>query len=58
MSYGTCVSAGEKAIGLDQDKRKKWGGGGGAGGVGSNKQTTNQNGCRPAPPPLTGFDGA
>ena len=55
MSYGTCVSAGEKAIGLDQDKRKKWGGGGG---VGSNKQTTNQNGCRPAPPPLTGFDGA
>ena len=29
MSYGTCVSAGEKAIGLDQDKRKKWGGGGG-----------------------------
>ena len=56
MSYGTCVSAGEKAIGLDQDKRKN--GVGGGGGVGSNKQTTNQNGCRPAPPPLTGFDGA
>ena len=31
MSYGTCVSAGEKAIGLDQDKRKKWGGEGGLG---------------------------
>ena len=27
MSYGTCVSAGEKAIGLDQDKRKNGGGG-------------------------------
>ena len=27
MSYGTCESAGEKAIGLDQDKRKNWGGG-------------------------------
>ena len=27
MSYGTCESAGEKAIGLDQDKRKNRGGG-------------------------------
>ena len=31
MSYGTCVSAGEKAIGLDQDKRKNGVGGGGLG---------------------------
>ena len=29
MSYGTRVSAGEKAIGLDQDKRKNGVGGGG-----------------------------
>ena len=34
MSYGTCVSAGEKAIGLDQDKRKNGVGGGGGGGLG------------------------
>ena len=27
ISYGTCESAGEKAIGLDQDKRKNLGGG-------------------------------
>ena len=27
MSYGTCESAGEKAIGLDKDKRKNRGGG-------------------------------
>ena len=26
MSYGTCESAGEKAIGLDEDKRKNRGG--------------------------------
>ena len=24
MSYGTCESAGEKSIGLDQDKKKNW----------------------------------
>ena len=27
MSYGTCESAGENAIGLDKDKRKNRGGG-------------------------------
>ena len=29
MSYRTCESAGKKAIGLDQDKRKNRGGGSG-----------------------------
>ena len=24
MSYGTCESAGEKSIGLDQDKKQNW----------------------------------
>ena len=32
MRYGTCVSAGEKAIGLDQNKRKNGRRGGGGGG--------------------------
>ena len=55
MSYGTSESAGEKAIGQDQDERENWGEGGGA-----NKRTTKKNGCRPTPPPtpLRGFDGA
>ena len=47
MSYGTCESAGEKAIGLDQDKRKKSGGG-------RVKQT---NPKAPPPHPTKGFDG-
>ena len=41
MSYETCESAGEKAIELDQDNRKKWeetgGGGGGRGERGKQK---------------------
>ena len=40
MSYGTCESAGKKAIGLDQDKRKNRGRGGGEGGL--NKGTPKQ----------------
>ena len=40
MSYETCESAGEKAIELDQDNRKKWEetGGGGVGGEGQTKE--------------------
>ena len=49
MSYGTCESAGEKAIGLDQDKRENWGKGG------VKKRTTKQNGCRPTPHLLKGL---
>ena len=44
MSYGTCESAGEKAIVLYQDKRNN----GGEGGL--NKRTPKQNGCIPPPP--------
>ena len=53
MSYGTCESAGEKAIGLDQDKRKNRGEGG------LNKRTPKRKGWRPPPPPTPqrGFDG-
>ena len=43
MSYGTCESAGEKAIVLYQDKRNN----GGEGGL--NKRTPKQNGCIPPP---------
>ena len=43
MSYGTCESAGERTIGLNQDKKKIGRKGG------SNKRTTKQNGCRPTP---------
>ena len=53
MSYGTCESAGEKAIGLDQDKRKNWGGG--------RVKQTNPKAKRvktpPTPTPQRGFDG-
>ena len=45
MSYRTCESAGEKAIGLEQDKRKN------RGEEGLNKRTPKQNGCEPPPPP-------
>ena len=44
MSYGTCESADEKVIGLDQDKRKSRGKGG------LNKRTPEQNGFRPPRP--------
>ena len=47
MSYGTCESAGKKAIGLDQDKRKNRGGGG-KGGL--NKGTPKQKGGISPPP--------
>ena len=62
MSYETCESAGEKAIELDQDNRKKWEetGGGGGGGGGANKRTTKKTGWRSTPPrsPTKGFNGA
>ena len=47
MSYGTCESAGKKAIGLDQDKRKNRGWGEG----GLNKRTSKQKGGISPPPP-------
>ena len=56
MSNGTCASAGEKAIGLDQDKRK----------TGGREGQTNEPQVKsgvdqphpPAPTPTMGFDNA
>ena len=56
MSYGTCESAGEKVIGLDQDEIKNRGRGGGGGGL--NKRTPKQNGGRLPPPPQGASTGA
>ena len=57
MSYGTCESAGKKAIGLDQDKRKNRGRGGGGGRV---KQTNPKAKRGNIPPhhPTKGLRGA
>ena len=52
MSYGTCESAGEKAIGLDQDKRKNRGGGR----EGQTNEPQSKTGVDP-PHPTRGFDG-
>ena len=52
MSYGTCESAGEKAIGLDQDERKSR--------VGGRVKQTSPKAKRvqsPPPHPTRGFDG-
>ena len=50
MNYGTCDSAGEKSIGLEQDKRKT----GGRGGEGQTKEPQSKTGVGqplPSPPP-------
>ena len=44
MSYGTCESAGEKAIGLDQDERKNRGGR-----EGQTNETQSKTGVDPPP---------
>ena len=50
MSYETWESAGEKAIELDQDNKKKWG-------EGQTKEPIKRGGGRPTPPrsPTRGF---
>ena len=51
MSYGTCDSAGEKSIGLDQDKRKT------EGREGQTKETQSKTGVGQTLPstPTRGF---
>ena len=51
MSYGTCESTGEKAIGLDQDERKNRGGGGT-----ETNEPQSKTGVDPLPHPTRGFD--
>ena len=52
MSYGTCVSAGEKAIGLDQEEKKN------GRREGKENKPQSKTGVDQPPTSLRGFDGA